>query len=123
MDISGYVISGVLSQLILDDSDQWHPVVFFSCKMILAKTRYETHDSEFLAIIKAFKTWRHYLEGSQHEMLILTNHNNLCRFMVIKSLSSRQVYWAQKLFRYHFRIDYQQAKVNRATDALSHYPQ
>ncbi len=23
-------------------------------------TRYETHDGELLAIIKAFKTWRHY---------------------------------------------------------------
>ena len=29
-DVSGYAISGVLSQLTLDDLGQWHPVAFFS---------------------------------------------------------------------------------------------
>ena len=63
-DASGYVIGEVLSQLTSDDSGQWHPVAFFSKKMILTKTRYETHDGELLAIVEAFNTWRHYLEGS-----------------------------------------------------------
>ena len=43
--------------------------------------------------------------------------------MDTKSLSSRQVRWAQELSRYHFRIDYQQGKANGAADALSRYPQ
>ena len=90
-DASGYAIGGVLSQLTSDDSGRWHPVAFFSRKMIPAETRYETHDGELLAIVEAFKTWRHYLEGSQHEVLVLTDHNNLRRFMDTKSLSSRQV--------------------------------
>ena len=122
-DASGYAIGGVLSQLTSDDSGQWHPVAFFSRKMIPAETRYETHDGELLAIVEAFKTWRHYLEGSQHEVLVLTNYNNLRRFMDTKSLSSRQVRWAQELSRYHFRIDYRQGKANGAADALSRYPQ
>ena len=91
--------------------------------MILAKTRYETHDGELLAIVEAFKTWKHYLEGSWHEVLVLTDHNNLRRFMDTKSLSSRQVRWAQELSRYHFRIDYRQGKANGAANALSQYPQ
>ena len=74
--------------------------------MILAETRYETHDGELLAIVEAFKTWRHYLEGSRHEVFVLTDHNNLRRFMDTKSLSSRQVRWAQELSCYHFRINY-----------------
>ena len=45
--------------------------------MISAKSRYETHNGELLAIIETFKTWRHYLEGSQHKVLVLTHHNNL----------------------------------------------
>ena len=105
-DVSGYAIGGVLSQLTLDDSGRWHPVAFFSCKMIPAETRYETHDGELLAIVEAFKTWRHYLEGTQHEVLVLTDHNNLHRFMDTKSLSSIQVCWDQKLSRYHFQINY-----------------
>ena len=59
--------------------------------MILAKTRYEMHNAKLLAIVEAFKNWYHYLEGYQYELLVLTNHNNLCRFMDTKSLSSRQV--------------------------------
>ena len=90
-DVSGYAISGVLSQLTSDNLGQWHPVAFFSQKMIPAEIRYETHDGEFLAIVKSFKTWKHYLEGSQHEVLILTDHNNLRQFMETKSLSSRHV--------------------------------
>ena len=118
-DASGYAIGGVFSQLTSDNLSQWHPVAIFSRKMIPAKTRYETHDGELLAIIEAFKTWRNYLERSQHEVLILTNHNNFCHFMKTKSLSSRQVRWTQKLFHYHFRIDYHQGKANRVADALS----
>ena len=93
-NVSGYAIDGVLSQLTSDDLGRWHPVAFFSQKMIPAETRYETHDGELLAIVEAFKTWRHYLEGSRHEVLVLTDHNNLRQFMDTKSLSSKQVRWA-----------------------------
>ena len=91
--------------------------------MILAETRYETYNGELLAIVEAFKTWRHYLKGCKHEVLVLTDHNNLRRFMNTKSLSSRQVRWAQELSRYHFQIDYCQGKANGAANALSQYPQ
>ncbi len=87
--------------------------------MIPAETRYETHDGELLAIVKAFKTWRHYLEGCKHKVLVLIDYNNLQRFLNTKNLSSRQVRWAQELSRYYFRIDYRQGKANRAADALS----
>ena len=74
--------------------------------MILVKTRYGTHNGELLAIVEAFKTWRYYLEGFQHKVFVLTNHNNLRRFIDIKNLSSKQICLAQKLSYYHFRIDY-----------------
>ena len=122
-DVSDYGIGGVLGQLTLDDLGQWHPVAFFSQKMILAETRYETHDDELLVIVEAFKTWRHYLERSQHKVLVLTDYNNLFRFIDTKSLSFKQVRWTQELSRYHFQIDYHQGKANGATNALSQYPQ
>ena len=104
-DASGYAIGGVLSQM-TSEIGQWHPVAYYLRKMISAETRYETHDAKLLAIVEAFKNWRHYLEGCQYEVLVLTDHNNLRRFMDTKSLSSRQVRWAQELSRYHFHIDY-----------------
>ena len=122
MDASGYAISRVFSQLTLDDLGQWYPVAFFSQKMILTETRYETHNDELLAIVKVFKTWKYYLKGFQHKVLMLTDYNNLRQFIVTKSLSSKQVRWAQKLSHYPFQIDYCQNKANEAADALSQYP-
>ena len=135
-DTSSYAIGGIQSQLTSDqvtldsesistksEFDQWHPVANFPWKMIPAETCYETYNGEFLAIIEAFKTLRHYLEGCKHEVLVLTDYNNLRRFMDTKRLSSRQVCWAQKLSRYHFQIDYYQDKVNGAADTLSRFPQ
>ena len=115
-DASGYAIGGILSQQ--DEDRHWHPVAYYSRKMIPAERNYETHDAELLAIVEAFKHWRHYLEGSTHEVLVLTDHNNLRKFMDTKRLSGRQVRWAQELSRYNFRIDYRQGTHNPA-DALS----
>ena len=75
-DASGYAIGGILSQL-TPESGQWHPVAFFSRKMIPTETWYKTHDQELLAIVEAFKTWRHYLEDCRYEVLVLIDHNNL----------------------------------------------
>ena len=99
-DASGYAIGGILSQLtsdhlisdhLISDQGQWYPVAYFSRKMISAETCYKTHNSELLAIVEVFKTWRHYWEDYKHEVLVLTDHNNLRQFMNTKSLSSRQV--------------------------------
>ena len=99
INASSYAINGVLSQLASKtrpdgvvtktDLGQWHLVAFFLRKMIPTETWYETHDSKLLAIVKAFNTWRYYLEGCKHKVFVLIYHNNLCRFMDMKSLSSR----------------------------------
>ena len=103
INASGFSIGEVLSQLNLNsdalpndsnlksDFSQWHPVTYFSRKMISTKTQYKTYDAELLAIIGAFKTWRHYLKGCKHKFLVLTDHNNLRWFMDIKSVSYYQV--------------------------------
>ena len=89
-DASGYAIGSVLSKM-TSETGQWYLIAYYLQKMILAETRYETHDAKLLAIVEAFKNWCHYLENCQYEVLVLTNHNNLRRFMDTKSLSSRQV--------------------------------
>ena len=35
-------------------------MAFFSQKIILAESRYKIYNGELLAIIEAFKTWKHY---------------------------------------------------------------
>ena len=127
-DVLGYAISGVLSQMTSETSTngvvtkanlgQWQLVAFFSRKMIPAETWYKTHDSEFLAIVEAFKTWRHYLKDYKYKVIVFMVHNNLRCFMSTKSLSSRQVRWAQELSQCYFQIEYCQGKANAATEAL-----
>lgn len=55
--------------------------------MISAKTNYGIHEYEFLAIIKTFKTWEHYIKNFNYKLLILTNHNNIYYFLDIRSLT------------------------------------
>ena len=89
-DASSYAIGGFHSQ-ITSETRKWHPVAYYLLKMIPAETRYKTHNIKLLAIAEAFKNWRHYLKGCQYEVLVLTDHNNLRRFIYTKSLSSRKV--------------------------------
>ena len=98
-------------------------MAYYLYKMISVKTWYKSHNNKFLAIIKTFKKWWYYLENCKSKVLIFTNHNNLCHFMIIKSLSSRQIWWDQELFCYYFWINYPQKKANEATNALSHFSQ
>ena len=90
-DVWGYAVCGILSWLTLDNLGPWHPVAYYSQKMIPAKTWYQTHNDEFLAIVEAFKTWRHYLKTCKHEVVVLIEHNNLWQIIDTKSLSSPQV--------------------------------
>ncbi len=91
--------------------------------MIPTEIQYETSNGELLVIVEVFKTWRHYLKSCKHEVFVLIDHNNLQHLMDTKSLSSRQVPWAQELSKYQFQIDYQQSKTNGAANALSLYLQ
>ncbi len=112
-DVLGYTIGGVLSQITLDNLDQpssnymthknvdpisskseiglWHPIAFFSQKMIPAPIWYKTYDQELPTIIGTFKHWRYYLEGCKYEFFVLTDYNNFRRFMDTKSLSSHKI--------------------------------
>ena len=53
-DASNYTIGGILSQM-ASETGKWHPVAYYCRKIIPAKTGHETHNAEFLAIVKAFK--------------------------------------------------------------------
>lgn len=103
-------IDGIFNQLISNNLRWWHPVVFLSWKMIPADICYKTHDAELFALVEVFKTWKHYLKDYKHEVLMLTNYNNLQHFIDTKKLSFKQVCWDQELSRYHFWIDYYYAE-------------
>ena len=90
-NVFGYVIGRIFSLLTLNNLAQWYLTAFFSQKKIPAETCYKTYVSELLAIIEAFKTWKHYFKGYIYEVFILTNYNNFKCFMDMKNLSNKQV--------------------------------
>ena len=53
----------------------------------LVEWNYEIHDKEMLAIIRALEEWRHFLEGTEHQFEIWTDHKNLEYFMSAKKLN------------------------------------
>ncbi|SLM36152.1 Ribonuclease H-like domain [Lasallia pustulata] len=110
-DASGYTISGILSQ---KHPDGWRVTAYFSQKMIPAERKYETHDGELLAILKSFRHWRHYLEGSNHPVEVLSDYLSLRSFMTTHKLSQRQVRWALSLSAYDFIITYRKGILNPA---------
>ena len=111
-DASNFAVAGILSQP--DDQESWRPVAFWSRKMIPAEQNYEVHDQELLAVVAAFKQWRHYLEGSLSPVEVLTDHNNLRGFMKLKELTPRQARWALKLAAYDFEMIHRAGKTNPA---------
>lgn len=118
-DASDFAVAAILSQP--DNDGAWHPVAFWSRKMIPAECNYETHDQELLGIVEAFKQWRHYADGSRFPIEVLTDHNNLRGFMQVKHLNGRQARWAIYLAAYDFEIKHQPGKNNPA-DAPSRRP-
>ena len=115
-DASEHTIGGIFSQQ--NNERHWNPVAFYSRKMIFTEHNYEMYNAELLAIVEVFKHWRHYLKGSFYKIFILTDHNNLWKFIDTKHLGGRQIYWAQKLSCYNFWIDYHQESHN-PTNAFS----
>ena len=52
--------------------------------MIPAKQKYNIDDKELLSIVLAFQNWQVYLEGSPHQIWIISDHKNLEQFLTTK---------------------------------------
>jgi hypothetical protein len=116
-DASDFALGAVLSQR--DDENRLHPVAFHSRRFQPAEINYEIHDKEHLAIVDAFKHWRRYCEGAQHQVQVFLDHQNLEYFATTTVLNRRQARWAQELAGIDFKIFYRPGTQNGKPDALS----
>lgn len=89
---SGFAISAIFSQA-HPETGHWHPVAFWSRKKSPAERNYGIRKSEMLAIIEAYKKWRHYVEVATHQVVVDTDHANLQKFLVDKQLNRRKAQW------------------------------
>jgi len=111
-DASSFAIAGILNQY--DGFGILRPVNIYLQKYSPAKQNYNTYDWELLAIVQTSTQWRHYLEGSNHKILIQCDHNNLEYFKTSKVLSRMPMGWAEILSSYDFVIQHLEGKMNPA---------
>lgn len=116
-DASDYATGAVLSQK--DTEGRLHPVAFLSKSLLPAERNYDIFDKEMLAVVRALKEWRHFLEGSSSPFTVLTDHKNLEYFSKSKVLNRRQIRWIGFLSDFNFVIQYRPGAENGKADILS----
>src|ERR1700719_2058319 len=104
MDASDYAVTVILS-MVTPDSEV-HPIAFHSHTLGISELNYDTHNKELLTIFEAFTTWRHYLEGSETLVDIVTNHKNLEYFSTVCLLTQHQARWSEFLSQFNFVIQF-----------------
>jgi len=116
-DASDFAIGAILSQR--GEDGVLKAIAFHSRKMSPPELNYPIYDKELLAIVDAFKAWRHYLEGSAFPINILTDHKNLEYFKTTRILSRRQARWSLLLNSYNYNLVYRPGKQSTKPDALT----
>lgn len=116
-DASDSAVAGILSQYGTDNL--LHPVAFYSRKLTISEANYDIYDKELLAIVNCFETWRHYLQGASHQIIVYTDHKNLEYFASTKSLNRRQARWSIFMNSFDFVITYRPGTKNPKADALT----
>jgi len=87
-DSSDFTVGCILSLYL---GKRLHPVAFHSQKLKDAERNYEIHDKDLLAILQAFREWKHYLLGADDPVTVYTNHQNLQYLLTTKVWNPRQI--------------------------------
>jgi hypothetical protein len=117
-DASGTAIAAILSQRQEDDG-LFHPVMFMSRSLKTAERNYHVHDQELLAIVEAFKGWRHYILSLTQKVKVYTDHKNLEYFTTRHDISKRQLRWSETLGNFSYTLVFRKGQENSRADALS----
>ncbi|MCO5575181.1 hypothetical protein L7F22_028978 [Adiantum nelumboides] len=91
-------------------------IAFDSHKFSAIQTRYPVYDKEFLAIVHAYQTWKHYLLGADS---VRTDHQSLTYIFTQPTMNPRQGRWVEILANFHMVIQYVPGLQNAVADALS----
>src|SRR2546421_12910054 len=116
-EASAFACVAVLLQR--DTNRDKHPVSYFSKAHSAAECNYAIPDLEFMAIIKALKEWCHHLEGSQHQIIIWSDHENLTRWRELQQLNCQQARWMLYLECFNYVIKHIPGTKNVLADILS----
>lgn len=113
-DASNFGIGAVLTQ---SDDEGEYVIEYFSAKLSKAEIKYSPTEKELLAVIKALKHFRYYIEFN--EITILSDHHALQYLLNMQVLSGRLARWILEIQPYANRIKHRAGKDMVVADALS----
>lgn len=114
-DASRNATGGVVWQQ--QEEGEWKPVGYFSKTMTPAERAYPIQDRELLAVVQTIEHYCPELIGQQ--FFVVTDHQALIYFSSKRSLSTRQVRWADFLSNFDITFQYRPGRENVVADALS----
>ena len=94
-----------------------HPIAYFSEKLSGPTLNYSTYDKELYALVRALKTWQHYLYPK--EFVIHSDHESLKYLKGQGKLKKRHAKWVEFLEQFPYVIKHKKGKGNIVADALS----
>ena len=109
-DASNVGIGAVLMQ-------EGHPIAYFSEKLSGPTLNYSTYDKELYALVRALKTWQHYLYPK--EFVIHSDHESLKYIKGQGKLNKRHAKWVEFLEQFPYVIKHKKGKGNIVANALS----
>ena len=112
--------SAVLTQL--DSNGDRHPISFISKTFSPAEQNYEIYNRELLAIIQVLEEWQHYIQGSPHTRIVLSDYKNLTYYQEAKKLNQQQAHWSLYLSKYDVKLVHTPGNKMVQSDALSQQP-
>lgn len=95
----------------------FHPVAFYSKKTTKEEARYHSFELETLAVIKALRHFRVYLQGIPFR--IVTDCSSLTLTLKKKQVNCRIARWAMELENYNYSIIHRHGACMQHVDALS----
>jgi hypothetical protein len=120
VDSSLFATGGTLSQM--DTNGDRHPCAYLPKSLMKEQRNYDTGDRELLAIVWALKEWRHYIQGSGHTTIVLSDHDNLRHFKVPQTIGQQMARWTLYLSEFDIKLVHIPGKENIQADSLSRRP-
>ena len=102
------------------DDNELHPVEYRSKRFTPAQMRYAPHDREFLAVLYAFKVWRHMLLS--HPFLLETDNSALSQIKQSREISSKYARWLDTFEEMACTVQHRAGRKMMLEDLLSRPP-